>query len=390
MYDSTTKRAFASSFDRHIYEIDPETCHATGRVFSAPFKNRWLASLEREPETLLAQTRDGSLHKVNVDTGKARSVRVTPPAIWSAAPTPDGELVLGGEGTSLLRVRGTSVDDMSRIPYFESRKQTLDQPLEGHTKRLVVEPRSGNVVMGRTDGHVVVADSTSSAIVTNVGSAIRDLTLGPDGTAYVATERGTVEQVDLASGVSETVFVSNDGHPIWSIAYREQTQTLAALERFGSLHLIDTNSGDRNDLGVELTRCKRAKWVDGDLLMYSTAQNIRELDVRTGNTRDIGTWAGYTVEDFIWDPQRRWTIAISYLCKLYLFDYATARTVAVIRDQIDYSKGLCWLAPVIPETGYPLDFATFGRSGTMHLYRVHDDSMVALGPVGTAPTAIGL
>ncbi len=390
-YNSTTKRAFASSFDRHVYEIDPETCDATRKVFSAPFKTRWLASLERDPETLIVQCRDGSLHKAKLDNPLAtKSARATPQAIWTAATSADGELVMAGEGTSLLRLRGTKIDGQSRIPYFAHSKQTLNGSLGGHTKRLVIDGQTGNVVMGRTDGNIVVANRETNVILTNVGSAVRDLTLGPNGSAYVATESGAVQQIDLASGASETVFESAAGYPVWSLAHRDSTGTLAILERFGSLHLMDTTTRTHTDAEVDLSRCKRAKWVGDSRVMFSTAQDVKELDIGTGAVREVGTWAGNTVEDFIWDPQRRWVVAISYLCKLYLFDYDTGRTLAVIRDQIDYSKGLCWLAGAVPDTAYPLDFATFGRSGTVHLYRLHDDNLVALGPALAAPTGISL
>ena len=32
-------------------------------------------------------------------------------------------------------------------------------------------------------------------------------------------------------------------------------------------------------------------------------------------------------------------------------------------------------------TGYPLDFLTFGRSGTAHLFRIYDEKIHAMGPV---------
>ena len=63
-------RVFASSFDRNIYELDPQLCVPISVAFRAPFKCRWLHSLSKAPERLIVQVRDGSLLEVNVDTGR--------------------------------------------------------------------------------------------------------------------------------------------------------------------------------------------------------------------------------------------------------------------------------------------------------------------------------
>ena len=74
---------------------------------------------------------------------------------------------------------------------------------------------------------------------------------------------------------------------------------------------------------------------------------------------------------------------INYATDVVLCDLETGEALATCADQIDYSKGLVFLEPDDP-AAYPLDFITFGRSGTAHLFRIHNEKCVQLGPFAPA------
>ena len=62
-YNKKSKRAFVSSFDRRLYEVSPDTGQLVRVVAQTPMKCRWLKTLERDPDTLIAQCRNGALYK---------------------------------------------------------------------------------------------------------------------------------------------------------------------------------------------------------------------------------------------------------------------------------------------------------------------------------------
>ena len=96
-YNPTSGRSFVSSFDRTIYEIDPKTCVVIGPVCHLPFKARWLASMTREPSTLVVQVRNGGLYKYNVETGACLGIiKETPEALWTEARIPKPQEVRPG------------------------------------------------------------------------------------------------------------------------------------------------------------------------------------------------------------------------------------------------------------------------------------------------------
>jgi hypothetical protein len=48
---------------------------------------------------------------------------------------------------------------------------------------------------------------------------------------------------------------------------------------------------------------------------------------------------------------------------------------------MDYSKGIAWLDSSVDPRLYPWDFITWGRSGAAHHFRIHDEKIMALGPL---------
>lgn len=95
-----------------------------------------------------------------------------------------------------------------------------------------------------------------------------------------------------------------------------------------------------------------------------------------------------TVEDFIWDARRQYLLVTGYQCAIGPFDYRSGAMLDHVRDQMDYPKGIAWLDASVDERLYPWDFVTWGRSGSLHHYRIHDGRIVALGPLPSPAQAV--
>ncbi|HLZ70844.1 MAG TPA: WD40 repeat domain-containing protein [Dehalococcoidia bacterium] len=387
-YNPVSGRAFAASFDRNIYEVDPRTLEPLGVVYKAPFKCRWLKSLQRDPSILLVQVRDGGLHKVDLESGKALAViKDTPEALWTAVSTPAGDILLSGEGEAVTRLQINGTANTARKPVFSALRVPVGALQPGaYTKRMVYQTSTGRLVLGRTDGDIVVGEDGAFRRLTNLGSAVRDLAVAPEGDAlFVACEDGHGYRVDLGRGERLLDFSAPHGKALWSLAHNPTRNLVAFLERNGTLSVLDADDFTPIIADVVTSRAKRAKWLDADRLLYSHSEELHELNVVSGATRARVTHAGNTIEDFIWDGGQNYLVLICYTCMLLLYDFSTDQLLSVVPDQIDYSKGLIWVDTKADPRLYPLDFLTFGRSGTAHHFRIHDEKILALGPVNAGP-----
>jgi WD40 repeat protein len=255
-----------------------------------------------------------------------------------------------------------------------------------YTKRMVYQESTGRLILGRTDGDVVVGRDNLFRRLTNLGSAVRDLAIAPDGGAlFVACEDGQGYRVDVESGETLLCHAAPHGKALWSLAFNPTRNLVAFLERNGTLSVLDADDFTPVIADVETSRAKRAKWLDADRLLYSHSEELRELNVISGATRARVTHAGNTIEDFIWDGGQNYLVLICYTCMVHLYDFSTDQLLSVVPDQIDYSKGLIWLDTKADPRLYPLDFLTFGRSGMAHHFRIHDEKILALGPVTAGP-----
>jgi WD40 repeat protein len=385
-YNKTSNKAYVASFDRQIYEIDPATCRPQRIAYRPPYKCRWIKALNRDPSRLLLQVRDGGLHKVNLDTGKAEVViKRTPPALWSGVTRADGTILLAGEGEELLRLKSVGVEPLSLSRVFATSRHPVDISRQGYTKRIEIQPATGRVVFGRTNGHLYeLGGDGSTRLIVELSGPIRDVALAPDRPeAFVACEDSRAHRVDLDTGRILATFVSPNQLPIWTLAFNPAKNLLAVMERWGKVWLL---SGTDLTVAVEgdfnCKRAKRAKWCDDERLFFSSTGEMQEIDLRTGKQRAITEFLKNTIEDFIWDPGRSYLVMIVYTGMICLHDFHSHQQLAEVRDQIDYSKGIMWVPPRREYPSYPLDFITYGRSGTAHMFRIHNENLVALGPVG--------
>lgn len=383
-YNKTSKRAFISSFDRNIYEIDPQSCDVTRVAWRAPFKCDWIKSLSSSPTTLIVRVRNGSLHKVDVDTGRSLAmIKDTPNALWTSVTMPDGSLLFAGDGNRVLQAKLESVDHRSRLPRFSSRSFELLDRGFGHFKRMILHPQSGRLVLGRTDGTIQVGRAGGTFdVLCNLESAVRDISAHPEKPIlFAACEDGTVYKLDLETGSPLLKFKVPSGEPIWSIAYNSERDLVAFSEREGSLYVL--SGGDFSiEHEVPSRRTKRMKWADANTLFFVQAARFFKMDLAKGEYGMFGRSHGNTVEDFIWDRRRRYIVAITYKNTVVLVDYLTGQLISESPDQMDYAKGLTWVSEGAEAPGdlYPLDFLTFGRSGIPYLHRIHDEKILCLGP----------
>jgi WD40 repeat protein len=382
-YNQASGRAFVGSFDRTIYELDPQTCAPTRAAFEAPFKCRWVKTLERSPSTGLVQCRNGALYKVDVDSGETlATLRSTPPALWTSVVDGDGALVLHGDGERIVRLAPRAVDPVSRTIVFD--KSVITRPSIGdgsYSKRAVRQAATAITWLARTSGAVVALDGDGARVVARMDAAVRDIDVDPSGPfVFVVCEDASAHKLDANTGERLLSFASEHGQPLWSLSYNPQRRLLAVGERGGEMFLLSADDFRVRYRGLDTARAKRIRWVDGDLLLYNHMDEIRLLDLASGRRRTLVQGVGNTIEDFIWDAAREYLLFISYTQNLYLADFRTGEIINWVPDQVDYSKGLAWM-PSPADGAYPLDFVTYGRSGTAHAFRVHDEKILALGPL---------
>lgn len=383
-YNRASQRAFVASFDRNIYEVDAVSCDPKGVVWAAPFKCRWIKTLERDPDTMVVQCRQGGLYKVHLPTSKVlSSYKRTPAAWWTAVTAPDQTILLAGETDSMARIKPTYWNPETLTPVLEVSQERILDTCASYVKRMVVDS-DGQLVFGCTDGTIwTYSQGQSARQVGNLGSAVRDLTFGRKSTeVFAATEKGNLHRVDLQTMQSEIIFTSprKDPLPLWAVAYNSSRKWLAVAERYGDLFVLDLE-GKVLVQRTECGRCKRLKWSDSDNLLFNFTSELHRLNASTGEHIHLIDNVGNTIEDFIWDPQKRYLVLVCYQCTIALCDFQSGRLLSLVPDQMDYSKGLIWLSEGGETDGYPLDFMTFGRSGNAHLFRVHDEKVIALGAV---------
>lgn len=383
-YNRTSGRAFGTSFDRNVYEINPDTLEAIGIAYSPGYKCIWAKSLERAPSILIVQSRNGGLYKADLDTGATLGVlKDVPDALWSAVVLPNGDVLAGGEGDAMIHYEFAAVDPSSRAQRFEPHRLTLPMAADSYTKRVLLDPVTQRIAFARTDGDIWAGTIGDIARIANVGSAVRDICHDQRRDRLLAaTEDGRIVAMDWRGQNVATVF--QDGarpfaRAIWALAYNPARDLIAFAEFGKTLHIV--NAGDMSPVTtVECQRVKRIRWSSPTTLLLGSSDTIVEFDIDDRAERLIVEQMQNTVEDFIWDRGRRYMLAICYQCTIGLFDHATGQRLDHVRDQLDYSKGIAWLDPVGTDA-YPMDFITWGRSGQCHQYRVHNERIVALGPL---------
>jgi len=382
-YNSTSKRAFAAGFDGTVYEIDPQSCDYKRVAWIAPYKMRWIKTLEREPDTLIAHCFNGGLYKVGLAAQRVNAqVKETPNAIWTCVRV-GKSLYFAGEGGVVRPVDLNGTERMTAGPVFDVRPPISKGNTNSitYTKRMV-KGVSG-LLLAEKDGRILELGQNGSRQVADLDEELRDLAAAPDQpVAFVCTERGKVLKIDTTNGDIIGAYQGQLKEPIWSLALHPQRNLLAFAERRGNLVVIDGETMRVVYSNSATSRPKRMKWCD-DTLIYVQTCELRKFDLATQEIVDYVDDCGNTIEDFIWDEARQYLVLIDYRTELVLCDFNTGAKLSIVPDQADFSKGLAWVNQPGSAGAYPLDFVTFGRTGTAHLYRIHNERCMALGPIAT-------
>lgn len=380
-YNATSGRAYIAGFDRCVYEVDPSTCGLVDIAYRAPFKMRWIKTLNREPRTAFLQCFDGGVYKVDLAEKRCRSaVRHTPPAVWTGCALCDGGLALTGEGGEVAHVR-YATSSSNRLPVISGLQRTLKGETSGYTKRMIVD-RGGALWLGQSSGALIRSDPSGYRHLAQLNNPIRDIALNCAGDRIlVCLENGEFHSLDAESGARRTAWRSPIGSPLWALAAHESEEVVAVGERHGRIHFLDTRTAELVRTGPPCRRVKRIKWLDANTLLYNVADSMNRYLWKEDSESSYVSVTGNTIEDFIWDEEYGYLVLINYDTNLILCDLETGARLHSGGDQNDFSKGLMWVRPV-DRDAYPLTFITFGRDGSGHLFGVHDDKIIPFGRWG--------
>ncbi len=371
-YNKTSQKAYTSAFDRRVLEIDPKSCEIIREVWKAPFKLRWIYSLNRQPEIMIVQCRNGGLYKINSDQGEVISVlKETPDAQWSIESF-NHQWFVAGEGHYYKTYTAYAKDKKWDITRYRVQQHSLTEDQYSYNKRICSSEQF--IAFGRANGELIVKTKTNEEYRFSFNSAIRDLCFGENHKLYVCCEEGGLYEIDLIQQEKKRLF-KLDG-PIWSLAVNEKY--LAFADRRDSLYLYELETGQSRFWLENMGFAKRMKWVNESCLYFSGGSSLLKAQIGSDSKIILANFHN-TVEDFVWDAKRRYLVILSYTRFLYLCDYETGAILQEHADRVDYSKGLQFIPPENRLTNYETDFITVGRSGVPEYHRIHDDRIISYG-----------
>lgn len=381
-FNKTSRRAFATSFDRTILEIDPQTCTSLGVAVDLPFKLRWIHSFERDPSELLVHSRNGALYKTSFEGKPTRTLKETPNAIWTGVHTAPSTMVFAGEGPDMLQIVTDKVEPTTQDSSFSSSWTRIDEATRGsYAKRMVVHEPTGDIVQGRSDGEILIVREGQSRRLTRLPSPVRDLATSPVGTdLYVVTEDGCAMRLNVETGEILARFATGD-EPLWALAYNPVRNILAVCEREGSLLLLDGTDLTKQFAVNDTWAPKRMKWRDDDRLVVGRGDELYQLDVEKGTMDCVVPHVGNTIEDFAWDEEGRYVALVTYVRRIHLLDLGTWAPLGTIDFDLDSPKGIMWMKQGRAPAAHPYELVAFGRSGVVRHYRVHDDCLHHVGTI---------
>lgn len=376
--------AVVTGFDKNIYSIGIADCVPHEIIYTAAFKCRWASFCGPGDESLLYHSFNGGLYKLAMYSRTIiAQVKETPDVIWTGAHLADGRYLFAGEGDRLLGLVTGPGNAVQRVPSLELMHVPLRQHGMGYIKRIVAGGPLGEAALVSTSGDIFLVDGAGAVQKRfEIPGVIRDAAWSHQlSRLLVCTEAGNVFQVDVLSESVSQIFASPRAQPLWAIAVDDVTGRIAVAERRGKVCFIDPVILALIDDSVLSVRPKRIKWDGAGRLLLNLGDKIDRYWPQLQKREPYLPSVGNTIEDFAWDAGRRYLVAISYRTDIYLCDFASGELLHTVADQIDYSKGVLFLTP--QECVYPLHFVTFGRSGSLHLFRIHNERIHALGPIAT-------
>lgn len=368
--NSRTGSVYASSFDRKIYEIDPNGLCPKRVVAELPFKLRWVKVLTGLDGSLVVQCRNGALYRLCPETGKILAVaRQTPFAIWTGVFDRSNRILFAGEAPE---VASLTIDSSGHVV---REKYAAIDPVDGlpYIKRLA---KGKAVYAGRIDGAILRIENGNYEILFKSNSGIRDIVIDPEEAfLFFADEGGQAGRIDLSTGRLAAQWRSQK--PLRSLALRPDGKYLAVSERIGDLVFLNADDLSEIYREKESRTAKRMKWFDSDNLLYNVASRVFVHDFSARKSRPLVPAIGNTVEDFCWDPEQRYLLTVNYTREVVLADFKTGTVLDRVLDDVDYSKGILWLgASEFARKWGASSFATFGRDGRVSVYSIFEERLV--------------
>lgn len=374
--------AFVCGFDKNIYRINPSTCDVEAIVCRVSFKARWMAALEWLPFCLLVQCYDGSINLIDVRLGHVlKRLHRTPDALWTAAQLDDGECVYAGEGSRIIRKRIAFWTRTGRAPVFDTQETTTPRRVVGYVKRMLPLDGGRTLALGCSEGELQFIGPDNNSHV-KLHSAIRDICGNPsESVVYCVTESGELYSVSARDGTLDLLWQSETKEPLWALACCPMFERIVFAERRGGIFLLHLRTREVKRIGTS-SRPKRVKWFDCGQFILNSGDALQLWDLVEKKNHIVLPSTGNTVEDFAWDVTKKFLVAINYCCDLHLVDIRSWKHLHTTPDQIDYSKGVHFITPPKSDyAAYPYHFVSYGRSGSPHLYRVHNDRIHSIGVV---------
>lgn len=378
-HDPVTKRTFASSFDRNIYEIDPVTCTSIRVVWQAPYKCRWIRVLKATPNILIVQCRNGGLYKIDTTKSSVISkIKETPDAIWTSERTACGKILAAGEGNRILEFSPYPINDLyQRLTAFKKLEITLDIAPNSFVKRLIFDEVHQCLILGQSDGKITFFKEREPLYTITLEAAVRDLVIDQNSIfLYVACEDGQLLKILLDEMSIVRTWKSN--FPIWALSLNENKNVIAVSERMGNLVILDTHKLYPVIHESNHRYSKRMKWLNQDILLYGSEECIHKYDLSKSVSLPYIQDTGNSVEDFAWDEEHNYLVLINYNRKVILCDLHSGRVLDSVHDQFDISYGVLWLDRY-GNNSYPYEFVTFGRAGMLCSYQVYEGCILRNG-----------
>jgi dipeptidyl aminopeptidase/acylaminoacyl peptidase len=147
----------------------------------------------------------------------------------------------------------------------------------------------------------------------------------------------------------------------------------------GTLDLLHADTLAPIKTYANIARAKRARWVRPGVLLACVGGGATEIDVDRDEVRRVIDDHPNTAEDLDWSDDGRFLAVINYDKELWLYDAKTYDVLHRVSIDIDYPHGLLWLSPRRAEGAWPYELITFGRSGMVDRFRVHDERVFHLG-----------
>jgi hypothetical protein len=390
-YNRTTHKAFATGFDGDIYQVDPDSLAPTGTAWRAPYKMRWIKTLESNPEIILVHSFNGGLYRYNLQGQSVEAVfKSTPHTIWTCVRHAD-RLTLAGEGPVLVHVAIHGSDKPHGVPTLSIDSCVTKQSDSSYTKRLLRVPGEAcTFLVAQKTGQLLEVSGSQYELIQNINEEIRDIAYSSEkDLLYACTERGHVYAVHRSQREVYKQYLIPDREPQWSLALHPSRAVLAVAGRRGALSMLSADGLEPiRQISHQCARPKRMKWLGDDLLFVQT-DKLKRYNIIEDKIYDYVDHCDNTIEDFIWNITYNYLVLICYKTEVILCNLSSGQKLCVMPDQSDFCKGLEWISPENDNNSYPLDFVTFGRQGSLQKYRIHNDRIFSLGsslPLVLEPT----